>query len=386
MECSRVSSLLSRYIDGDLTPESRRMVDEHLSGCERCSADLDEMAGAVRALSSLERVAAPQGFLGRVHERLEEPSRARRFLRSLFSPARIKLPLEAAGLGIAILLIVFVHRETVTFKEKALVQNLAEVPAPAPPPSHKVASAPVEETAPARSVSEEAAPSVKKEAAPAPAPMQKAKTAARVQPGPSPEGSAAAPERYALAPPVPGKRPPASTGKPVQLALSILPSVKPQEEARRSPSTAATPPTGGSATPLRSAEDRANEGKTGGANQPPVLGETSRALRQSTMPLPRQSATAKTAADRERMAVDPGEALTRIGRCAASAGGAILKTEYAPGTGNPQSIVVEVPASGYATFLEELQRIGLLRRPYPESPPPGALPSVLIRVSLLPSD
>lgn len=409
MECSRVASLLSRYIDGDLTAESRRMVDEHLSGCERCSADLNEILGAVRTLSSLERMAAPQGFLGRVHERLEQPSRTRRFLRSLFSPLYIKLPLEAVGLGIAALLIVFVHHETASFKETAPIPALSQVPASIPSPSDKVAAVRSDESAPAldrlknsNGGVEVAAPpateipsaplpmggasAAKDETPPAPQSMRKMKTAAGGQPESSLEGSTAAQERYILSP-GPVINPPAPAVKSIQLALSILPPAKPQETARESSSTATAPPTDGSATPLRSAEDRVDAERAKGGNLRQQPAQTSLAPRGSMKPLPRPSAAPPApSVDREPMAGDPGEALTRIGRCAASMGGAVLETVYLRGTRTPQSVTVEVPTSSYIKFVEGLQRIGPLRKPYPESPPPDALPSLRIRITLLTSN
>jgi hypothetical protein len=41
MNCERIEELLTRYVEGDLAADERRMVDEHLAACERCSLSLE---------------------------------------------------------------------------------------------------------------------------------------------------------------------------------------------------------------------------------------------------------------------------------------------------------------------------------------------------------
>lgn len=48
MTCTKIDSMLSSYLDGELRPEERRLVEAHLKACPHCAAEL----------AALERTAA----------------------------------------------------------------------------------------------------------------------------------------------------------------------------------------------------------------------------------------------------------------------------------------------------------------------------------------
>jgi anti-sigma factor RsiW len=50
---------LSRYLDGELRREERRLLEDHLLRCERCRALLKSLAQTLQALTSLPRPEAP---------------------------------------------------------------------------------------------------------------------------------------------------------------------------------------------------------------------------------------------------------------------------------------------------------------------------------------
>lgn len=50
---------LNEYLDGDLDPRDRRIVESHLSGCESCRRGLDELSALVRAAGELPPVEPP---------------------------------------------------------------------------------------------------------------------------------------------------------------------------------------------------------------------------------------------------------------------------------------------------------------------------------------
>lgn len=425
MECPRASSLLSQYIDGDLSPEVRRMLDEHLAGCEKCSSELREIARTVQALNSLERAAAPQGFLGRVHTRVHESSPARKFFRSLFSPIHVKVPLEAVGVGIAVLLVIFAHQGNVSMKEKAPGPHRAGAPAAVGQPDREIQAAQTNRAVSAGPHSEGGA-ALRQETAPVPQPMAAMKAAERApgqakREGVSSPSEAFAPEaaRDRKQPPAPSpavpRAPTASAAPPatqapaasasptaqatpaaptaqavpaapaqlVQLALSIQLPSGPHEAARRF--SAAAPAQRSSAASLPPAEDRIGTDAAKGGGPSAAPGRALDAPLQQTRPLLQMQKSAPPPASmvRKHIAGDPAETVARIERWAADTGGSVRETELVPGTSIPKSIVVEIPVSNYTAFVEGLQHIGSLRVPYSKSPPPDVKGVVPVRITLL---
>lgn len=62
--------LLSAYLDGELTAEEARAVEEHVEVCPPCRAELDGLAGVVGTLRRLERQAPPPVLAGLVTRRV----------------------------------------------------------------------------------------------------------------------------------------------------------------------------------------------------------------------------------------------------------------------------------------------------------------------------
>lgn len=56
--------LLSAHLDGELTPEEVRRVEEHLAGCAPCRAELEALAAARSAVRGLPILEVPPGVLG----------------------------------------------------------------------------------------------------------------------------------------------------------------------------------------------------------------------------------------------------------------------------------------------------------------------------------
>jgi hypothetical protein len=53
---------LTRYLDGDLTPDELRAADFHLSGCEGCAEELGDLTAISSLLGSLPRARVPRSF------------------------------------------------------------------------------------------------------------------------------------------------------------------------------------------------------------------------------------------------------------------------------------------------------------------------------------
>lgn len=53
MSCSRIEELLVQYIEGDLSAEERRAVDEHLASCAECRGSLETFKSLEESLETL---------------------------------------------------------------------------------------------------------------------------------------------------------------------------------------------------------------------------------------------------------------------------------------------------------------------------------------------
>lgn len=62
MTCSKVISLLSRYIDNDLDGTRRLEVEAHLALCFSCGRELETLAGALRVMRAVEKVTPPRDY------------------------------------------------------------------------------------------------------------------------------------------------------------------------------------------------------------------------------------------------------------------------------------------------------------------------------------
>ena len=70
IDCKHVWDHISEFLDDDLSPEMRTVVQQHLEHCEICSAILDSTHN-ILILTADERVfKLPLGYSQRLHDRL----------------------------------------------------------------------------------------------------------------------------------------------------------------------------------------------------------------------------------------------------------------------------------------------------------------------------
>jgi len=100
MECKIIKDLLSEYLEGDLGDLQKAQVEEHLSVCKDCTAELESLKRLIKNLGSLKKVAAPPDLLDGIHRQLGIQPKKK------VSVNRIWVPLEAAGVLVSIILIV----------------------------------------------------------------------------------------------------------------------------------------------------------------------------------------------------------------------------------------------------------------------------------------
>ncbi len=106
MECRKITTLIPDYADGLLGPAEAARVEAHLKKCRSCAAGLEDYRAYAGRMRGLARMKAPDGFMKELHERLGSAPQKRGFIERIFFPLKIKLPLEAAGLAAACVVMV----------------------------------------------------------------------------------------------------------------------------------------------------------------------------------------------------------------------------------------------------------------------------------------
>ncbi|HEY8344927.1 MAG TPA: zf-HC2 domain-containing protein [Bacillota bacterium] len=66
MNCQKVQSLLSAYLDQELTTEERRIIRQHLFTCRACSLEYESLSLLKSSLGSLEPPAEPKDLLSKI--------------------------------------------------------------------------------------------------------------------------------------------------------------------------------------------------------------------------------------------------------------------------------------------------------------------------------
>jgi hypothetical protein len=71
VKCEEVWREISNYLDGDVSPDLRAAIDEHVRGCKHCTAVLDGTRNVVQLYGDERMLEVPLGFSHRLHRRLE---------------------------------------------------------------------------------------------------------------------------------------------------------------------------------------------------------------------------------------------------------------------------------------------------------------------------
>jgi len=69
MDCRNASGRLGRYLDNELPPEERDLVETHLFACQRCGEELATLRGVSKALQSVAVPPVPEQLAAKVMER-----------------------------------------------------------------------------------------------------------------------------------------------------------------------------------------------------------------------------------------------------------------------------------------------------------------------------
>lgn len=259
-ECQPISERLSAFLDDDLSAAERRRVEEHLSTCQYCAADLEDLRLTVRALRALPVVTPPRSFA-----LVDPPARTSWFatlrlatsamaaLFVLVLAINFALPTGSATTPLAAPSLPAAYQASDAESQKSVLQSApaartealakpAEAPASKSSGASKLASTPAARAA---------------EAKPAAASIQAVPTTAPSGTQQPAAGAAAAP-----APAIAQQAAPAPAGTP---ALEIASAPEPAPDAESSEA----PPPADTALPsdVAGAEDTANVAKSANADQ-----------------------------------------------------------------------------------------------------------------------
>ncbi len=75
MKCSQIQKRLSAFQDGELNPQERAKVSDHLESCSSCRERYAEMEKVWQALGDLKEIVPGPGFYGQLVKKINESDR-----------------------------------------------------------------------------------------------------------------------------------------------------------------------------------------------------------------------------------------------------------------------------------------------------------------------
>lgn len=115
MKCYKIKKRLSAYLDGEITEEERKIISEHLAGCEKCHEELAAFSKVQDSLRVLRGMDVPSYFMTRLRQQLREETQPLPFLE------RIRSVVISAGTAVAIIVSLFIGNQV----GRTLYQSIA---------------------------------------------------------------------------------------------------------------------------------------------------------------------------------------------------------------------------------------------------------------------
>jgi Putative zinc-finger len=101
VKCEEVWHEVSNYLNGDVTSDLRRAIEDHVRGCQRCTAVVDGTRNVIQLYGDERLLELPLGYRERLRQRLDEamPRSRRSFLGWVVSAATAVLVLGSFEVG-----------------------------------------------------------------------------------------------------------------------------------------------------------------------------------------------------------------------------------------------------------------------------------------------
>ncbi|HIE05295.1 MAG TPA: hypothetical protein EYP58_00690 [bacterium (Candidatus Stahlbacteria)] len=133
-DCDRVRELLSPFLDGELAPEERELVEDHLIGCEACQKEFARLKELDQAISRIKVEEPSHNFHPRLIHTLSKEYAKRKRRRSFL----IQLAPLAAAASILLIVLVssqifFVKYPTESFRIRSYEKGVEELRTETPP-------------------------------------------------------------------------------------------------------------------------------------------------------------------------------------------------------------------------------------------------------------
>ncbi len=111
MECKGIKEKLCAYLEGIVSPEEIRIIEEHLPSCPECRKNLADLKKAGKLVKDLAEVEPPAWFTQKIMSRIKaEEEKKKGLWQKLFYPLHIKIPIQALATGFIAVIAVFVFR------------------------------------------------------------------------------------------------------------------------------------------------------------------------------------------------------------------------------------------------------------------------------------
>ena len=131
MKCTDSRDQLSAYIDEQLTPEEKNLLDDHLKTCTMCRHALEELRKSIALTKGLEELEPPPWLSEKVMTGIRQGTKEKGgIIKKLFFPLHIKLPIEVFA-TLAIIVTAFYIFKTIGPEVQVTMSPSEEYRAPA---------------------------------------------------------------------------------------------------------------------------------------------------------------------------------------------------------------------------------------------------------------
>jgi hypothetical protein len=111
MECKDIQENLSAYLEGVVSSEDRKLINEHLSSCQQCSGALEDMKKTGELLQNLKEIEPPPWLTKKIMSQVREESEHKEgIFHKLFYPLHIKIPMEAFATLIVVVMVLSIYK------------------------------------------------------------------------------------------------------------------------------------------------------------------------------------------------------------------------------------------------------------------------------------
>jgi len=110
MDHNDIRHMLSEYIDGAVSAEDKTAIEDHLRTCEKCSEALRELRQTVAHIKTVEEIDPPAWMTQKIMATVRAEAEKKSWLRRLFFPLPVKLPLEAIGVLFIAVTALFIYQ------------------------------------------------------------------------------------------------------------------------------------------------------------------------------------------------------------------------------------------------------------------------------------